>query len=464
MTALLIRNASFLITVDADRRIIKDGAIGIANDRIEFVGRSSDVPSTFASARVIDASGLVAAPGFVDTHVHNTQQLGRGLGDECDVSRNLVERLFPYESSLDADDAYWAARHCQMELLKAGTTCFLDPSSYFPDETARAVAEIGIRGVVSRTAFDVQRTAIGDLPQKAFRETLEEAVERSEQTVIKHNHTCNGRVRAWFALRMLAGCSDDLCQRIRALATKHKVGIIMHICESREETVVARVNYGMSDVERLAKLNVLGPDLVMIHMGWINPKEIALVREHGVKISFTPATGHRLGMGDTSYGHFPEMAAIGICISMSCNAAMSSNFLDMVRLMGLGAGAMRSTRLNPHIFPAEQMLEMATINGAIAVGMADEIGSIEVGKKADISLFDTRKPEWRPLLNPISNLVHSSRGGAHTVIVDGEPVVVDGRMLKINEEETLDECQRRGQSVAVRSGLGRITQSPWPQC
>jgi 5-methylthioadenosine/S-adenosylhomocysteine deaminase len=463
MAELLIRNASFVVTVDAERRIYKNGAVGISDNRIAFVGRSADIPAIFTSAQVLDADGLIAVPGFVDTHVHNTQQLGRGLGDECDVSRNLVERLFPYESSLDASDAYWAARHCQMELLKAGTTCFLDPSSYFPDETARSVAEIGIRGIVSRTAFDVQRTAIGDLPRNSFRETLEEAVDRSEQTVIKHEGSCSGRIRAWFALRMLAGCSDELCRRIRALATKHKVGIIMHICESREETVVARVNYGMSDVERLAKLGVLGPDLVMIHMGWINPNEIALVRQHGIKISFTPGTGHRLGMGDTTYGHFPEMAAMGVCISMSCNAAMSCNFLDMVRLMGLGAGGMRSTRLNPHIFPPEQMLEMATINGAIAVGMADEIGSIEVGKKADISLFDTRKPEWRPLFNPISNLVHSSRGGAHSVIVDGELVVVNGRVLRIDEREALDECQRRGEAIAERSGLGRITQSPWPQ-
>src|SRR5690606_5445543 len=140
----------------------------------------------------------------------------------------------------------------QTELIKAGTTCFLDPSSYFPDETARAAGEIGIRGVVSRTAFDVHRTSIGEMPgRKMFRETLEEAVERAEATVLKHNNTHNGRVRAWFALRILAGCSDELCRRIRALADKHGVPIVMHASESRDEIVASRLTSGFSDVERL---------------------------------------------------------------------------------------------------------------------------------------------------------------------------------------------------------------------
>jgi 5-methylthioadenosine/S-adenosylhomocysteine deaminase len=130
------------------------------------------------------------------------------------------------------------------------------------------------------------------------------------------------------------------------------------------------------------------------------------------------------------------MGAIGITVSLSCNSAMSSNYLDMVRLMNLGAGAMRSTRLSAFIFPPEEMIEMATINGAISVGMADEIGSIEVGKKADLALFDTRRTDWRPMLNPLSNLVHSSRGGAHTVIVNGETLLAAGELQTIDEQES----------------------------
>jgi 5-methylthioadenosine/S-adenosylhomocysteine deaminase len=168
-------------------------------------------------------------------------------------------------------------------------------------------------------------------------------------------------------------------------------------------------------------------------------------------------------MGDTGFGHFPEMAAIGVTVSLSCNSAMSSNYLDMVRLMNLGAGAMRATRLSAFIFPPEEMIEMATINGAISIGAENDIGSIEVGKKADLALFDTRSAEWRPLLNPLSNLVHSARGGAHTVIVDGKIVLAEGVVQTIDEQKTLAECQRRGVAIARKSGLDRITQSSWPR-
>jgi 5-methylthioadenosine/S-adenosylhomocysteine deaminase len=464
MTGLVIRNADWIVTVDRGRRILKNGAIAITDDRIAFLGSSDDLPAGYADCKAIDASGLLVLPGFVDTHVHNTQHLGRGLADECDIPVQLLERLYGYESEMTPEDAYWAAKACQLELITSGTTCFLDPSSYYPGETARATGESGMRGIVSRTAFDVHNTTIGKLPSKTmFRETLSEALQRAEQAVIDHNNTHNGRVRARFALRILAGCSDDLCRGIRRLANKHNVSIVMHASESRDEIVGSRLSSGFSDVERLEHLGVLGPDMVMIHMGWASPREIFLAQKHGFKISYTPSTGFRLGMGDTGFGHFPEMAAIGVTISLSCNSAMSGNYLDMVRLMNLGAGAMRAARLSAFIFPPEQMIEMATINGAIAIGAEGEIGSLEVGKKADLALFDTRGPEWRPLLNPLSNLVHSARGGAHSVIVDGKILMADGVVQTIDEEQTLAECQRRGLVIARKSGLDRVTQSPWPR-
>jgi 5-methylthioadenosine/S-adenosylhomocysteine deaminase len=461
---LIIKNAGWVVTVDPSRRIITDGAVAVADDRIAFVGKSADLARDFVADTVIDAAGMLVLPGFVDTHVHNTQHLGRGLADECDIPKQLLERLYGYESEMTSEDAYWAAKNCQLELIRSGTTCFLDPSSYYPSETARVTGETGMRGIVSRTAFDIHNTTIGKMPSKTmFRETLAEALERAEDTVLHHNNTYDGRVRAWFALRILAGCSDDLCRGIRRLANKHGVPIVMHASESRDEIVASRLSSGFSDVERLEELGVLGPDMVMIHMGWATPREIHLAQKYGFKISYTPSTGFRLGMGDTTYGHFPEMSALGITVSLSCNSAMSSNYLDMVRLMNLGAGAMRSTRLSAFIFPPEDMIEMATINGAISVGMDTEIGSIEVGKKADLALFDTRRADWRPMLNPLSNLVHSCRGGAHTVIVNGRILMAAGEVRTIDEPEALSECQERGIAIARRSGLDRITQSPWPR-
>jgi 5-methylthioadenosine/S-adenosylhomocysteine deaminase len=465
LKSILIKNADWVITVDADRRIIADGAIEIRDDRIVFVGPSSVAPADFAPDSVIDARGLLVVPGFIDTHVHNTQHLGRGLGDGCDMPVLLLERLYAYESVMSAEDAYWAAKLCQLELIRAGTTCFLDPSSYYPGETARATGESGMRGIISRTAFDLQTTRIGRMPRRPlFSETLEEALERAEETVVTYRNAHGGRVRAWFSIRIPAGCSDELCRRIKQLADKHGVGIVTHCCESQDQSVASRRSSGFTDVERLESLGVLGPNMVMIQMGWASPREIALAQQYKFSISYTPTTGYRIALGDASMGHFPEMAALGINVALGGNAAMSSNHVDMVRVMSLGAGMMRSTRLNTFIFPPEQMLEMATLNGAKAVGMADEIGSIEVGKKADLALFDTRRADWRPLLNPLSNLVHSTRGGADTVVVDGKVIMRSGIMLTMNEEETLLECQRRGLAIAQRSGLDQVSKSPWPCC
>ena len=464
MGSILIKNADWVVTVDPGRRIIADGAIATLDDRIVYVGPSSTVPAELAPDKVIDARGLLALPGFIDTHVHNSQHLGRGLGDGCDMPVLLLERLYAYESEMTAEDVYWAAKLCQLELIKAGTTCYLDPSNYFPAETVRATIETGMRGIVSRTAFDVAATRIGRMPrQPLFRETTSQALERAEEAVVTYR-SAHPRVGAWFSIRIPAGCSDDLCRGIKRLADKHGVGIISHCCESQDQTVASRRSSGFTEVERLEALGVLGPNMVLIQMGWASPREIALAQKYGFSIAYTPTTGYRIALGDATMGHFPEMAALGINVALGGNAAMSSNHVDMVRVMSLGAGMMRSARLNTFLFPPEQMIEMATLNGAKAVGMTDRIGSIEAGKKADIVLFDTRRPDWRPLHNPLSNLIHSTRGGADTVIVDGNVVMESGTVLSMNEEETLLECQRRGLAIAARAGLDRLSRSPWPCC
>jgi 5-methylthioadenosine/S-adenosylhomocysteine deaminase len=462
MPRLLIRDAEWVVTMDADRRIIRDGAIAIDGDRIVAVGKTADVVRAFTADRVLRANGKLVLPGLVDTHVHNTQQLGRGLADECDIPVQLLERLYGYEKEMTPEDAYWAALLCQLELIKAGTTCFIDPSSYYPAETARAVGHSGIRGIVARTAFDIHETPIGSLPRTMFRETTDEAVDRARAAVVAHHGGHGGRVRAWFALRILSGCSDELCRRIKRLADEHGVGVILHASESRDEIVASRLRYGMGDVERLASLGALGPNMVLIHMGWASPREIALVREFDLKISATPSTSYRLGVGDMRFGRIPELLELGVTVALSSNSAMSSNFLDLVRVMYLAAGGHKATSLNPTVMPPERVLEMATRNGARAALWDDDIGSLEVGKKADVAIFDTRRPEWRPIINPIANLVYASRGGADTVVVDGAIVMESGVVKTIDEAATLAECQKRGEAIAARSGLGEIARPLWP--
>src|SRR6266446_5856432 len=217
MDTILIKNAGWVVTMDPDRRIFADGAVAIEGDRIVEVGKTNELAARHNAQKVIDARGKLVLPGLIDTHVHNTQQLGRGLADECDLPKHLLERLYGYEKELTHDDAYCAALLCQLELIRAGTTCFIDPGSYYPDETARAVGQSGLRGIIARTAFDVHDTPIGQLPARMFRETTETAIAKSEETVRKYNGAHGGRLRAWFALRILSGCSDALCREMKRL-------------------------------------------------------------------------------------------------------------------------------------------------------------------------------------------------------------------------------------------------------
>ncbi len=462
MGTLLVRNADWLVTMDPQRRIIRDGAVAIQDNRILQVGKTGEMARSFTADATVDAAGKMVLPGLIDTHVHNTQQCGRGLADECDLPKHLLQRLYGYEKELTSEDAYWAALACQLEMIRAGTTCFVDPGSYFPEETARAMGQSGMRGVIARTAFDVHDTPIGPLPVGMFRETTELALAKGQDIVSRFNGAHQGRVKAWFALRILSGCSDTLCREIKKHADTNKVGVVMHASESRDEIVASRIKHGMGDVERMAALGALGPNMVLIHMGWASPREIVLAKEYDLKISCTPSTGYRLGMGSMEFGRFPEMLELGITVALGSDAAMSSNFLDIVREMFLAAGGAKAARLDPTIMRPETVIEMATLNGAKAALWEGEIGSIEVGKKADLSIFETRLPEWRPILNPIANLVYSSRGGADTVIIDGRVVMEKGVVKTINETTTLEECQRRGEAIATRSGLWDLIKPRWP--
>jgi 5-methylthioadenosine/S-adenosylhomocysteine deaminase len=459
--AILVKNAGWLVTMDPSRRIIVDGALLIENDRIAAVGKSAEFAGRDVET-VIDASGKMVLPGLVNTHVHNTQQLGRGLADGCDMPVHLLERLYGYESELLAEDAYWAAICSHLELIRSGTTCFIDPGSYFPEQTAKATGESGVRGIVARTAFDVQSTPIGAMPPKMFRETTDEAIARSEAAVDALHGLHDGRVRAWFSLRIPLGCSDKMIRAMKRNADARGVGVVMHACESRDEVVASRIKYGMPDVERLAALDALGPNMVLIHMGWASPKELVLCMKHDLKISCTPSAGYRLALGSLEHGRFPEMLELGVTVALGSDAAMSSNFVDIVREMFLVSGGCKAQRLDPTIMPPETVLEMATINGARAALWDNEIGSLEVGKKADLAIFETRTPEWRPVLNPLANLVYSSRGGADTVICNGKVLMEAGRVLTIDETRALQEAQTRGERIAAKTEFGERIKPKWP--
>ena len=463
MPDLLISHADYVVTVDRERRILRDGAVAITGGRIAAVGKTAEVAPRFPAAEVIDARGKLVLPGLFDTHIHNAQQLGRGLGDEAySGPERLFRRLWVVEAHMDAGDALCAARLCQLELLRAGTTCFADPGNYFARETAQAVRESGLRGIIARTVFDMGQTSMGSLP-KNFYEPTDEALARADEVVAEYHGSLDGRLKAWFSMRVPVACSDELLRRIAALAEKRGVGVLGHACENRDEIVASHLKYGMGDVARLETLGLLGPNLLLMHMGWVDARELMLLKQRDVKVSLAPGATFHQAMGNISHGKAPEMLELGITVALGSDAAMSGNFLDTIRQTFLLVGGYHEARLDPKVIRPEVAVEMITINGARATLWDAELGSLEVGKKADVTILDIRRPEWQPVHNPIANLVYSAHGGsADTVIVDGTILMRGGKVLTLNEADLYAEADDRARSLVKRAGLEQVAASIWP--
>ena len=463
MPKILIEHADYVVTVDRERRIFRDGAVAIDGERIAGVGKPSDIPAGFRPDETLDARGKLVLPGLFDTHIHNVQQLGRGLGDEAySGPERLFRRLWVVEAHMDAGDALCAARLTQLELLRAGITCFADPGSYFPKETAQAVEESGARGMIARTVFDMGQTSMGNLPPNFFEPTAE-ALARADDTVAEYNGACDGRLKAWFSMRVPVACSDELLQKTAELARRRGVGILGHACENRDETVASHLKYGMGDIARLDRLGLLGPKLLLMHMGWVDTKELMLLQKHDVKVSLAPGATFHQAMGNIFHGKAPEMQELGITLSLGSDSAMSGNFLDVIRQTFLLVGGYHEARLDPKVIRPESAVEMITINGARSLGWDDELGSLETGKRADITILDIMRPEWQPVHNPIANLVYSAHGGsADTVFVDGRCLMRDKKVLTLNERDLYDEAKDRARSLAKRAGLSEVAATIWP--
>lgn len=462
MSRVLFRDVAWVLTLDPERRVIRDGAVAVADGRIAAVGKSDAVAAGFAADEVIDARGMLLLPGLIDTHVHNAQQLGRGLAEWAYSAERLLKRLWALEAAMDADDALCAARLCQVELIRAGVTCFADPGSYFPRETAQAVRESGLRGVIARTAFDVTTTSFGAMPP-AFCETRDAALAASEEVVRELHGALGGRLRAWFSMRVPIACTDELLRRLAALATRHGVGLIGHAAENRDEFVASHVRHGMGDVTRLERLGVLGPNVLLLHVGWLHPEELLLLKRRDVKVSVAPSTSLHQGMGNLARGRAPEMLALGVTVSLGSDSAMSGNFLDPIRQAFAFVGGYREARLDNKAVRPEHAVEGITLMAARALGWDTEIGSLEVGKRADLTLLSLNRPEWQPVHDPVANLVFSGHGGAaNTVMVDGRFLMRDGRVLTLDEQAIYREATGRAAALARRAGLPVTGALAWP--
>ena len=452
---LKIENARFILTVDPARRIIGDGSILIEGQRIRRVGKAAELADIPAD-RVIDAGEMVVTPGLVNGHLHiSYAHAVRGVFPD-DLGAEYLPNVFKLQAAMTEEEEYYTSLLAITELLKYGTTCFLDPGSTKGLAVCRqAYEETGCRIIVGWQVTDKPNPF--NLP---VYETGE-AVAWMERVIREYDRQLEGRMRAWAMPFSPVFASGELLTAAKGLADRYETGMTLHFNNSPQYIQECLRDYGMRPAQYLESLGVLGPNLALAHGLGIDRSEVECIARSGAGVIMCPPAAIKGGAGLTQEGMLPELLEAGATVGLGTDAGNNSNLLETLRAMYLAATLYKDARQDVGMVAAETALELATIGGAKALGLEAEIGSIEEGKKADLVMFDTRRPEWRALFNPVNNLVYSADGrSVHTVIVDGQVRVENYRPVFVEEGRLIDQVQGLGEELLARTGVS--FPSRWP--
>lgn len=444
MTQLLIKNA-YLITMNDKREVYENGNILIEDNIIKAIGKF-DNHIVNKDAEIYDANGKILMPGLINTHVHLSQQLGRGIADDVDLLTWLRDRVWPYESSFDYNDSLISSTACCIELIRSGVTTFLESGGQYVDAMVEAVDKTGIRACLAKSVMDQ-----GEGLPKAWQKTCEEELNTQIDLFEKYNNTSNERIKIWFALRTIFNNSDELIIKTKELADKYHTGIHMHIAEIADEVDFSRTRRGLSTVEHLNSLGALGPNLLAVHTVWLTDREIYLFRLNNVKVSHNPSAAMKVVLG---FASIPEMLDKGVTVSIGTDGAPSNNRMDMMRDMYLTSLIHKGRTLNPTVVNAEKILEMATINGAKCALLDKEIGSLEVGKKADMIILNPNTIHSLPMHNPIGNIVYAmSSENIESTICDGKWLMKEKEILVLDESKLLDKVKEQAKKIREKANI-----------
>jgi len=451
---MLFTNAT-IITMNPTRAIITGGAIAIKDNRIAAIGKTDALLRQYSGDQVIDVKGKLIIPGLIDTHVHLAQALIRGCADDMALIQWLRERVWVLQGNFTHDDGYVSARLCIAEMLKSGTTTFLESMlahRYGFDGIARAVDESGIRACLAGIVMDIGTYAT---QSSSMHPGMVESRETSLFGVLdmhsKWHGAANDRVHVWFGPRTPGGVSSELYREMSDYAHQRDMGITMHLAEVEADKIFLNEKYGLSPVYYAESVGLLGPKTVLVHMVWLARADIDKLAETRTSVSHNPSSNSKLASGICKV---PQMLASGVNVALGCDGGPSNNDYDLVREMKLAAIIHKAVTNDPLIVPAETVLEMATINGASALGLEQEIGSLEAGKKADLVVIDLNRLHTTPSPNPISSLVYAATGAeVDTVVVDGRIVVEHGQLLTMDENEVMEQAHQHAGALYRRAGI-----------
>ncbi|GAB7356319.1 hypothetical protein MBLNU459_g7116t1 [Dothideomycetes sp. NU459] len=453
-----------IITVNQSRDIIEDGAILVRGSTIAAIGKSSLLIQDHPDEAITNLEGRIIIPGLVNTHMHTAQTLLRGTADDLELVSWLCERIWPLQGNFTAEDGYAAARLSIAEMLKSGTTCFLESmfaDRYGFDGLCKAVEESGIRGCLGKIVMDIATYAKD--PKWAMHPGLVEDREMSLLGAIKMHEKWDGkaddRIRVWFGARTPGGVSEALYKEMTSVSKAKNIPITMHCAEAPADKVFFS-SVGHTAMSYCSDVGLLGPSTVLVHMVHLEDSDIAKLAETGTHVVHCPTSNTKLASGIC---RVPDLLKSGVSVTLGTDGAPCNNTCDMFRELHLCGILHKVSRMDPTAVPAETVLELATINGAKALGLGDTIGPLEVGKKADFVAVDFRAVHLQPWHNPVGAVVYSATGrDVEMVVVDGRIVVNNGKLLTMDEEEIWREGARRAKEIVVRAGLSDKVKARWP--
>ena len=413
-----------IVTMDAKRRVM-EGDVVVEDGKIKTVGGGQ---GRTGAEKVLDCAGLVVIPGLIQAHIHLCQTLFRGLADDLALEAWLAKRIWPLEAAHTEESLYWSAMLGAAELLLGGTTAILDMETVRHTGAAfEALESIGLRATAGKCLMDAASNP------KSLREPTERALQESADLCAKWHGAAHGRLRYCFAPRFVPSCTGPLLRAVSDLAERAGAVIHTHAAETPLELQMVKRETGNDELAYLDSVGISGPRAALAHCVWVDGEGIKRLARQGTNVVHCPSSNLKLGSG---VAPIPEMLAAGCRVGLGADGAPCNNRLDAFEEMRLAA-LIQKPRLGPESLPAAQVLELATLGGARALGLEAEIGSVEVGKRADMIVLDLDGPHAQPdEADLISRIVYSARAAdVRHVVVDGRVVVKDGALKTAKIEE-----------------------------
>ena len=454
-----------IVTVNPEREILYSGAIAIKDNLIVDLGESDVLEKKYKDIKkTIDLNGKMVFPGFINTHTHLFQSLLKGLGDDMALHNWLADMMFQAAIYLEEDNVYYGAMSGGMEAIRSGVTTVVDymhthSKPLLTDSIVRAYKDLKIRGIIGRGMINT-----GDqfgTPKELMQDinTVEEDLYRLFD---KYHNTENGRIQIGTAPSSVWAATDEMLKMVYEVTNKYDALFAVHLSETEFNNIASKEIHGMGDFETLVNLGITGENVLMVHCVVLNDEQLKLAKEYNMKISHNVASNMYLASGTAPVTKMIEM---GLTVGLGVDGAASNNSQDMIETMKLTALQQKVKTLDPMAISAEKVLEMATIDGAKAIGLDKEVGSLEKGKKADLIVFNPYlNPKAIPVHNPVSTLVYSSgTENIETVIIDGNIIMEDGRILTVeSEEELLIGIQKSAEDICKRGNItNRMAGHKW---